>query len=197
MLILRIEHLTATTVFNDNSFSYFMQISEAIDMIRNAEIDNTRPVVWADLGCGNGVFTKALAHILPDQSTIYAIDRSDQSIQLPEKINVTLHFLRADFERDALPLPVLNGVLMGNSFHFVADKKSFLERLIREHPFIDTFIIIEYTIRQSNPWVPYPIDFPELKELFEKSGYKKIVQLAERKSVFQRGNMYACSARKG
>ena len=44
-------------------------------------IDKTNAQNWADLGCGNGVFTHTLAKLLPSGSHIYAIDKSIQ--QLP------------------------------------------------------------------------------------------------------------------
>lgn len=39
-----------------------------------ADLATIAPVRWADLGCGSGTFTLALAGLLPSGSTIDAID---------------------------------------------------------------------------------------------------------------------------
>ena len=173
-----------------------MQISEAIELIKDAPVHSGRPETWADFGCGNGVFTKALAHIIPDKSLIYAIDKSSQYLSTNKTQNVSIDFIKTDFVKDDLALPPLDGVLMGNSLHYVADKNLFLRKLVERQPGINIFIIIEYDIHKSNTWVPYPVKFQDLKKLFTDIGYNEIVKLAERRSVYQRGNIYACSALK-
>ena len=77
---------------------------------------------WAHLGCGEGVFTKALAEILPFQSEILAIDRTFQRLEKIMGNQVSVNFQQANFEKDQLDLNDLNGILMANSFHFIQDK---------------------------------------------------------------------------
>ena len=48
------------------------------------------------------------------------------------------------------------------------------------------FVIIEYDTQRINSWVPYPISFIELKELFIGTlGYPKTEKIAPCKSVYQ------------
>lgn len=40
-----------------------------------SKLNDSQSQIWADLGCGDGVFTKLLAEILPSKSEIIAIDQ--------------------------------------------------------------------------------------------------------------------------
>ncbi|MNK11795.1 hypothetical protein D3C87_298430 [compost metagenome] len=55
------------------------------------------------------------------------------------------------------------------------------------------FVIVEYDTTIASHWVPYPISFTDLKGLFEKSGYSKIIKLGEQQSIFGKGNLYAAT----
>ncbi len=46
------------------------------------------------------------------------------------------------------------------------------------------FLIVEYDMNNANRWVPYPVSFRYLKQLFQKSGYGLIEKLREYPSVF-------------
>ena len=173
-----------------------MKISEAIELIKYVPFNPEQSETWADLGCGNGLFTQALAILLPEGSLIYAVDKINHFMNPPDSGNVTISFLHADFENELLLPSRINGILMANSLHYVRDKKSFLQKLVTVNPGLSTFIIVEYEIKLSNPWVPYLIGFTDLKVLLENSGFKSIRKLSERRSVYQRGNIYACSAKK-
>lgn len=173
-----------------------MKISEAIELIKDAPFNREHRSTWADLGCGNGLFTRALAGLLAEGSQVYAVDKIYHFMPPSGRGNATIDFIHDDFENEmTLPSPI-HGVLMANSLHFVRDKNFFLQKLITVNPGLSTLIIIEYEILRSNPWVPYPIGFRDLKVLLEDSGFTGIRKLSERKSVYQRGNIYACSAEK-
>jgi hypothetical protein len=43
----------------------------------------------------------------------------------------------------------------------------------------------------SNQWVPYPLDFAALKELFLSSGFSLVEKLHEQPSLFGRANLYS------
>ena len=60
--------LTCTFLNADNY--YIMQLTEAIKLIQHKGILQTEPQTWADLGCGAGLFTQALASLLHENSTI-------------------------------------------------------------------------------------------------------------------------------
>lgn len=145
---------------------------------------------WADLGCGSGLFTKALQGQLPAGSTVYAVDSRRQSLSGPG-----LHFVQADFENDALPLPSLDGVIMANSLHYVKDKPSLLEKLKTYLKPGAVFILVEYDTTAANPWVPFPLDFTAAARLFPEAGFAVPEKIAERPSVYNRANLYSAWCR--
>jgi trans-aconitate methyltransferase len=169
-----------------------MKLSEAIELISNSEVSTLDPSIWADLGCGSGLFTHALTQLLAPGSTIYAIDKdvSAWNKNSQEK-NVTIKITAADFERDDLPLDHLDGIMMANSLHFVRDKIFLFNKLrqyMKTHGF---FLIVEYDMDTANPWVPFPVSFQSLKQLFEKLPDGSMHRIHERPSVYNRANIYS------
>jgi hypothetical protein len=57
-----------------------------------------------------------------------------------------------------------------------------------------TFLIVEYDTVSSNPWVPYPVNYQNLLQLFTGLGYSTITKLAEVPSRFG-GSMYSALIR--
>ena len=165
-----------------------MKINEAIALIADAA-----PLLprlgqsqhWADLGCGTGLFTEALARILPAGSLVYGVDTHPDLPALPQ-----LHPITADFEKDALPLKDLDGILMANSLHYVQNKPALINRL-RKHMRSDApFIFVEYdTDTPVARWVPYPVSFQSLTKLFPSAQ-----KLGQHPSVYGRANMYSALA---
>lgn len=167
---------------------YFMEISEAKLLL--PDYNSGQPERWADLGCGRGTFTYALAEKLSPESLITAIDRNFQKLKTIHH-NIKIDFIKANFENDELPVSNLNGMLLANALHFVEEKTTLIQRL--EKHFIKgsaKWIIVEYEHSVPNQWEPYPIPFDELKSMFENLGYSKIEKTGERKSVFG-GTMYS------
>ncbi len=58
-----------------------MTVQEATYLIRHDHNKSFAKDTWADLGCGSGIFTYALASLLKKGSTIYAIDRDIASFK--------------------------------------------------------------------------------------------------------------------
>lgn len=58
-----------------------MQLNEAAAMLDHDYFRTTEQMVWADLGCGSGTFTLALASLLSPGSFVYAIDRNAAALQ--------------------------------------------------------------------------------------------------------------------
>lgn len=168
-----------------------MKQEDAINLIGKAISQADILQLWADLGCGGGTFTSALAHLLPNGSSIYAIDRALQQLSKLMGNNVSVSFIRADFEQPAFDFSNLNGILMANSLHYIKDKQLLISRLERFLSVDKKFVIVEYDTDIANQWVPYPISFAGLKELFTMSGYSKISKLGEQQSIFGDGNLYA------
>lgn len=158
-----------------------MDQTNAISLIQNA-ITNEQPQRWADLGCGSGTFTLALNSILSAGSHLIAVDK--QSQRLP------VEFLKANFEKDDLPLTGLDGILMANSFHYIRDKQKLIKKLEGYFSVTPVFLIVEYDTTRSNPWIPFPLNYQNLQVLFTGLGYSSIVKLAEAASRFG-GRMYS------
>jgi len=160
-------------------------IQKAFDAVKGAEY-------WADLGCGSGTFTYALANCLKGGSTIYAIDK-----QIPPLVptnNVDIQCMVADIEAIVFRNGELDGILMANSFHYIKNKNRLIQRLRFFLKSDGRFLIIEYDTNKLNRWVPFPITFHELLLLFKNNGYKKIEKIGERSSIFGSQKMYACVA---
>lgn len=168
-----------------------MQLSDAIDLIQKINIATHTPQVWADLGCGDGLFTRAIATLLPEKSTVYAIDKLNNlsNKNIPGR---SIIFHQADFEKEEWLLPKPDGILMANSLHYVRNQKIFIEKLLRK---LNTgnprLVFIEYDMDTSNPWVPYPLSFATLQKLIKSIGLPSLQKLGEKKSIYQRANIYA------
>jgi SAM-dependent methyltransferase len=136
------------------------------------------PGVWADLGAGKGTFTHALAEILGPGSTIYAVDHDPDAVATLERAarvdGVRIVPILGDFTR-ALELPdaapgTLDGILLANALHFVAEPARVLKSLARWLRPGGSVVLIEYDRRGANRWVPYPIEQARLAELAEQAG---------------------------
>lgn len=169
-----------------------MTIQEAESLIKTNEIKADKKSTWADLGCGSGLFTNALATILHKQSTIYAIDKDIAGFEyLTSYAAINIKLLKLNFEKDNLPLQHLDGIMMANSLHYVKDKRSFIEKIKKHFGDNGSFLIVEYDLETANPWVPYPVSFLTLKGLFKNSGFSSVQKISERPSSFRRANLYS------
>jgi ubiquinone/menaquinone biosynthesis C-methylase UbiE len=169
-----------------------MELKNAIELIKPAEIYSARESKWADLGCGDGLFTTALASLLSDGSVIYAVDTNRRALSKVKPVaGISVEKIEADFIHDPLPLPQLDGILMANSLHFVKDKSAFIQKAQRWLNEKSRMLLIEYDMDKSNPWVPYPISFHSTETLFKSLGYKTIKKLAEQPSLYNRANIYS------
>jgi len=147
-----------------------MQLEQAIELIQDGV--NSTLNIWADLGCGNGLFTNALSQLLEAGSIVYAIDKNKQALNnVVVKDEISLIKTVADFVNDDLPFKNLSGILMANSFHYVQYKKELIEKLIKYFNANGYFLIVEYDTDIANRWVPYPAGFNSLKKFFAEFGY--------------------------
>ena len=169
-----------------------MTPAQALTLINTPSIHLPSPTRWADLGCGTGLFTLALAGILLPGNSIYAIDKKTLLKQQLTPNQITIHPLKADFEKQDLGLRDLDGILMANSFHYIKDKPALLQRLkliLRPKHF---FLIVEYDTGQPvSTWVPYPLNFSALQSLFHAAGYSTITRLADQPSIYNNNNIYS------
>ena len=168
-----------------------MQLQEAITLIANDFITDVDKQIWADLGCGTGTFTTALASLLPNNSLIYAVDKSNFHLnKIPTQFeNVRIEKIRADFTKKKLPYN-LDGILMANSLHYVKEKDLFVGKVQTHLKKDGCFIIVEYDKEISNPRIPFPVSYNSLKKLFEKEGYRP-EKLKEKSSIYRKENIYS------
>lgn len=164
-----------------------MTLEAAKLFLNNPFFQTAHPQHWADLGCGAGLFTRVLFQLLPQHSEIYALDRD-----LFRFAEAGIHFIQQDFVRTPPAFPVqLNGILMANSLHFVADKVGFLTQLSEQLLPGAAFILVEYDSNKANPWVPYPLHKQAAVELFTTLGFDFQGSLHEQPSLYNRANIYS------
>ena len=162
-----------------------MQLKDAILLLQPAQLQVENRNRWADLGCGNGLFTTALAHVIDPGSIIYCIDSNQSSLkEIPDQYNEqVIEKVQADFVKDHLPFEKLDGILMANSLHFVKDKTVFLQKLNGYLQKDYCLIIVEYDTDKANKWVPYPLSFQSLSNLFMTTTKYKVTKLNEHSSI--------------
>lgn len=150
--------------------------------------------IWADLGCGDGVFTYLLGTLLQPGSEIYAVDKNRRKLQvLPRNLAesslpVSIRPMLADFTR-SLSLPPLDGLLLANSLHFVRRKKPVLSQLVRLLKSGGRLIVVEYNINRGNLAVPHPLDETQFLTLAGAVGLRQARIVAKAPSSFL-GEMY-------
>jgi ubiquinone/menaquinone biosynthesis C-methylase UbiE len=156
---------------------------------------------WADLGAGDGTFTRALVELLGPGARIYAVDRDARALgglrrwAAREGANVVA--VEADFTR-SLELPGLgdarlDGLLLANALHFVRDAEVVLARLTTLVQPGGRVVIVEYDRRAANRWVPYPISIERLPTLAASAGLSTPTITATRPSTFG-GILYVAAA---
>ncbi|UCF64445.1 MAG: methyltransferase domain-containing protein [bacterium] len=146
--------------------------------------------LWADLGSGEGAFTLALAELLHPPAEIYSIEKDQNRlneqkqefrIQFPD---LFVHFIRKDFTRD-LRLPPLDGIIMANSLHYISNKKKLIRRVRSYLKNQGYFLLVEYHVKQVNPWVPHPISFKEWNDLAKLTGFRETRLIGTHPSRYQ------------
>jgi ubiquinone/menaquinone biosynthesis C-methylase UbiE len=170
-----------------------MELTEATAMLANDRFNVQQKQQWADLGCGKGTFTLALAGLLQPQSIIYAVDTNSSALkQIPAYYHgVNIEKQALDFDKETLGAKNLDGILIANSLHYIKDKNSFIQKAIGYLKGDGCFLLVEYDTNAANKWVPYPLSFASLTELFNKAGFTSIRKLQERASLFGRAKMYS------
>ncbi|PYR87879.1 MAG: hypothetical protein DMF84_30340 [Acidobacteria bacterium] len=169
-----------------------MRIRDAIEMLADSGVEALGPTTWADLGCGGGAFTLALAAWLAAGSTIHAMDRDGAALRkIPSAYNgvrITTH--RGDFTNPTGPFADLDGILMANSLHYVADQAAFIHACEARMTSRRHFLVVEYDTTEASRWLPYPVSQIRLTGLFERAGYS-ITVLRSRPSIYRRASLYA------
>jgi ubiquinone/menaquinone biosynthesis C-methylase UbiE len=184
-----IEQLLSTCAHYDPA----VRLREAIEMLTDSGIGELGPTTWADLGCGTGTFTLALADLLATGSHIHAMDRDRWALlkipSLHKSVSITTH--RGDFTNQMWPFDNLDGILMANSLHYVDDQATFIRACEARMTLPRRFLVIEYDTHEASRWLPYPVPQTRLTALFTAAGYSSIRMLRSRPSVYRRAALYA------
>jgi SAM-dependent methyltransferase len=170
-----------------------MNQQHAIDLLTPAIPNDVEAPIWADLGAGEGTFTRALARLL-GRGEIYAVEREDGPLRaltaLARRLDGTtstarVHVVRGDFTEE-LMVPEANGFLLANALHYVPteEQPAALARLAVRLRRGGRIVLIEYHRRSANPWVPYPISRDALVALARDAGLEPPQVVSTAPSLF-------------
>ena len=170
-----------------------MTVLEATNLIR-AGVGEAAGQTWADLGAGEGTFTRALATLIGAEGSVVAVDRDDVAVRTLRRISqdtpgARIEVIAGDVTRLTLPDVELDGALLANVLHFVEDPTAVLggvRTYLRAHGRV---VVVEYDRRARSPWVPFPLPSSRLEMIATAAGFRAPVELGRRKSRYQ-GELY-------
>lgn len=151
--------------------------------------------VWADFGCGEGIFTAALLTLLHPIAKLIAIDRNRLALRQLKKNfaksfpDASIETIQADFSQP-ISLPPLAGLVMANALHFETSQQDILNLLVSYLLPGGKFILVEYNTDAGNRWVPYPLSDKTFVKFASAAGLSKVSILRRIPSTFL-GEMYA------
>jgi hypothetical protein len=123
---------------------------------------------------------------------IYAVDLDSRALDaVPNHYNgVEIRKSLGDIGSLSLRIPLVDGILMANSLHFIREQEVLIRRLL---PVTERFLIVEYERSKPNRWGPYPVGFERLRQLFNGEGVQRVEKLTTRPSLFG-GTIYSALA---
>jgi SAM-dependent methyltransferase len=176
-----------------------MHAREARELIATAVPEPDGP--WADIGAGEGTFTRALVDLLGAGARIYAVDRDARALsrleewgrEAPAEVIPVRGNFTEPLTLPGLEAPGLQGMLLANALHFVHDADRVLSRLVEWVRPGGQVVIVEYDRRRPNPWVPHPIPAEALGSIATAAGLTEPTITARRPSAFG-GTFYVATA---
>lgn len=159
-----------------------------------AAIPSAAGEVWADLGAGTGVFTRALAALVGAGGRVIAVDRDARALgairawAARPRGGPEIEVIDGDVAR-GLALPPLNGAVLANVLHFIPDAAAVLAAVAERLEPGGRVVVIEYEGRRRSPWVPYPVPVARLAELVRAAGLAPPRVVATRPSAYG-GELY-------
>ena len=155
---------------------------------------------WADLGCGEGIFTAVLYEQIGPYSEIYTVDKDQRALNalkqnfLKTYPDAHIHILHADLTKPLL-LPPLDGIVLANALHFIPNnqKASVLDDLSMKLKSKGKMIVVEYNANISNPAVPFPLNEEQFLQLARQLHLRKPQIVTKVPSSFLK-EMYAGTA---
>lgn len=175
-----------------------MNHHDAVSLLR-AAIPSAEGETWADLGAGTGTFTRALASLVGAAGRVITVDRDAHALRAIRSWAArhaggpVVEAVEADIA-GPLDLPPLDGVVMANVLHFMADAGPVLSRVAERLKPGGRIVLIEYEGRRPSRWVPYPVSAARFAELAAESGLTPPRVVAARPSAFG-GELYVAVAR--
>jgi SAM-dependent methyltransferase len=174
-----------------------MKVEDAIALIGSAV--TPRGGTWADLGAGTGTFTRALARLLGDDGTVYAVERDARALDalraIASRDGARVVAVPGDFTAP-LELPPLDGALIANALHFVRDGAAALAHAAAWVRPGGRIVVVEYEGRPPSRWVPYPVSLALLRALATSARLGEPELIGTRHSAYG-GEMYAASIAAG
>jgi ubiquinone/menaquinone biosynthesis C-methylase UbiE len=171
-----------------------MNDRDALDLLR-AAVPAAEGEAWADLGAGDGVFSRALAALVGPAGRVIAVDRDARALASLRRAvgeRGAIEILAGDVTQP-LALPPLDGVVMANVLHFIADAPGVLSRVAGYLRPGGRLVLIEYEGRRPGPWTPYPVDAARFVELARGAGFTPPRVVARRPSRYG-GEIYVAVA---
>jgi ubiquinone/menaquinone biosynthesis C-methylase UbiE len=153
---------------------------------------------WADLGAGGGTFSLALSELLGPTGMVIAVDRDHRAlkrIDTPPASWAPIRTYHADFTQP-LKLTNLDGLLLANALHFVAQQEKVLRQLTAYLRLGGRVLFLEYGTEQVSPWNPYPLPLGRLQQLAVAAGLEVPYEVHRRPSMFGGREFYAAVALK-
>ncbi len=158
------------------------------------------PAHWAEIGAGTGTFVAALAAHLPAGSTVYALDKSPHVLWQEFGRHtgaVAIQVVEGDFTQK-MDLPThLDGIVMANALHYVADPLTVLPQVLSHLRPGGSFVLIEYETQQARPpWIPYPLPQAKGREILAAAGLAELKEIGRVPSQYGHEHIYALAGRK-
>jgi len=175
-----------------------MNHHDHVDLLRNGI--HGQGGAWADFGSGTGAFTLALADLIGPQGSIYSVDKDRGSLREQQRNmqanfpSARVEYIAADFTQ-RLDLPVLDGIVMANSLHFVRKKEPVLQLMRGYLRSGGRLLLVEYDTDHGNMWVPYPFSYTTWEKMARQQGFVETTLLARHPSRFLDGMFSAVSLR--
>jgi len=174
-----------------------MELATAVDLIARGILAYKKSAAWADLGAGDGLFTRALTTLLPKDSIVYSVDTNMTALQSIRSANayVMVEIMNRNFVNDLPALPPLDGILIANALHYVPRQQDFLRSLKPRLKRDGVLLIIEYDMEKPNQWVPYPLPRRSSEQLLRAAGFHEFQSLQSTKSIFNASEIYSVTSR--
>ncbi len=131
---------------------------------------------------------------------IFSVDKDRSALARQQRATGTrfaqapTSVVHGDFT-EPLDLPPLDGLVMANSLHFVADKAPVLAFV---HGYLKPggrLIVVEYDVDRGNPWVPHPFSFDTWKRMATENAFSEPALIGRYPSRWLEGLYSAVSTR--